>query len=357
MKPNGTHIIAEFISCSENFLDDRKAMENLLERGIREAGLSFVDMRSHKFDLGGVTAIAIVGESHIALHTYPEAKRVSIDIFTCSADQRKPLALLDFLKDGLKPKAVKLADVCRGNPLELKNPEWITGFSSFGLEIGYHVKKMLFSKRSQYQQIDIIENENFGRILILDKDLQIAEKDASVYNDAMVSPLMKANSSLEKVLILGGGDGGIANELLSRGAKSITLVDIDRDVIEACKQFMPSVCGDAFRSRRVRVVAEDVYKFLDENSGFDAAIYDLTMHPEAFIKIDREAYLSGLFKKISKNLKEGGMVTLQCGADIDEETIRMVRRILSKHFSGINFFTVFIPSFCVNWVFASAKKR
>jgi len=357
MQPNGKHFIAEFISCSKKTLNDAEGIEKILSDGIGKCGLNLVDIHSHKFEPLGVTAIAIAGGSHIALHTYPEAGHASLDVFMYSPEAKPVPGLMRFIGRNLRAKTARFAEICRSGPLQVKHDDWITDLSTVGLSIRSHVKKRLLSRKSKYQQIDIIENENFGRMLFLNDEFQIAEKDASVYNDAMVSPLMKANSSLEKVLILGGGDGGIANELLSRGAKSITLVDIDRDVIEACKQFMPSVCGDAFRSRRVRVVIDDAYKFLAKKGDFDAIVYDLTMYPEAFIKIDREAYLGELLARMSKSLKKNGMVSLQCCPDFDAKALGMVRKLLSRHFSDVKFTTCFIPSFCVNWVFASAKAK
>lgn len=356
MKPIGKHVIAEFIYCSRKKLNDEALIKRILRDGIKACGLSMVSMHAHKFIPAGVTCVAIISESHIAIHTYPEAGHASIDIFTCSADQTKPFALLEYVKKKLKPKTVRVADVCRGNPLEIKHADWITGFSAVGFDVRYHVKKMLYSKRSEYQQIDVIENDNFGRILLLDKDLQIAESDAYMYNQNLVSPIVEAKVPLDKILILGGGDGGVANELLHHDAKSIILVDIDKEVIYASKKFLKKICKNAYKSPRVKVVIDDAYKYLRKNKNFDAVIYDLTIHPEAFIKIEREVYLSRLFKKIKDSLNSGGMVTLQCGPEVDHHTYKMVTRILNKHFTDVKFEKSFIPSYCVNWYFASARK-
>jgi spermidine synthase len=356
MKPIGKHIIAELIYCSKKKLNNKAAIEKILVDGIKECGLSLVSIHGQQFSPAGVTCVAIISESHIAIHTYPEARHASVDIFTCSADQKKPFALLEYIKRELKPKTVRVADVCRGNPLEVRHADWITGFSAVGFEVRYHIKNSLMSKRSKYQQIDVIENDNFGRILLLDKDLQIAESDAYMYNQNLVSPIVRANIPLNKILILGGGDGGVADELLHHDAKSIILVEIDKEVIDASKKYLKKICKNAYKSPRVKVIIDDAYKYMGKNKGFDAVIYDLTMHPEAFIKIDREVYLSRLFKKIKDSLNSGGMVTLQCGPEVDHQTYKMVTRMLSKHFTDVKFVKSFIPSYCVDWYFASAKK-
>jgi len=359
MKPLGTQLIAEFISCSPNILKHKKTLEQALRLGIKKCGLNLKSLRGHQFNPVGVTVIAVIGESHIAIHTYPEARHASIDIFTCATNSGAPVKLLHFLKTKFKPKTVRIVELLRGNPIEIKEKNWITSFSSSGggFEIRYHIKKQLLSKRSKYQQIDIIENENFGKILFLDKDVQIAEKDAHIYNWHMVAPLIESKNSLNKVAILGGGDGGVLYELLKYNPKSVVLVDIDEEVIKASKRYLRRICRNAFSNPKVKVVIDDVNRFLETDHGFDAIIYDLTMHPEAMTRMDRTIFLKELFLKIRNNLNEGGMLTLQCCSEFDTETLKLLKRLLSKHFEDITFRKVFIPSFCENWVFGSARVK
>ncbi len=308
MKPLGRQLIAEFIYCSQGILNDRKALEQALKQGIRESGLSLVNMTGKKFNPLGVTLIAVISESHIAIHTYPEARHASIDIFTC----------------GSGSKAV------------------------------YHIDKLLLSKRTKYQQLDIIDNSSFGRMMFLDKDLQIAESDIEAYDSAMVLPVIERRNKLDSVAILGGGDGGVLREVLKYKPKSAYLVEIDKEVIEAAKKYMPGVCKKAFANRRTNVVIDDASRFLDEKHGFDAIIYDLTMHPEAIMNVNRTAFLNQIFSRVKNNLHKNGVVSMQCCAEFDTETLKLLKKMLPKYFKNIVFRTSFIPSFCENWIFASA---
>ncbi|MFH1236818.1 MAG: adenosylmethionine decarboxylase [Candidatus Aenigmatarchaeota archaeon] len=357
MRPTGHHIIAEFIYCSKDVLNSKEKIEKILSDGITNAGLSVVSIHTHKFNPAGITCLAIISESHIAIHTYPEARHASVDIFTCSPGPEKPFMLLNYLKKQLKPKTLRVGHVCRGNPLEIKYADWMEGFSTVGFEVRYHVKKVVHSSRSKFQQIDIIENDNFGRMLLLDKDVQIAEKDANSYTKNLVMPLVASGNSLQKVMILGGGDGAAAAELMQNGAKKIAIVDIDKEVIAVSKKYLRKINRNVFKNPKVKVTIGDAYRVVASSRKYDAVIYDLTIHPEAFIKIDREAYLSKLFMRIKKSLNSGGMVTVQCGTEFDYETFRMIKRILKKHFIDVNFSSSFIPSYCANWIFASAKKK
>ncbi|UCG52568.1 MAG: adenosylmethionine decarboxylase [Candidatus Latescibacterota bacterium] len=355
MRPLGSQLIAEFINCDADVLNDKNALGEILVGGIKECGMTLVTFNSHQFDPVGVTVLAVIGESHVVVHTYPEAHHASIDIFTCSDGPTSRTDLLEYLEKHLKPVTMRVVDLDRGNPLEVKQKDWLTSFSSCGYETRYHVKKFLFAKRSKYQQIDIIENDSFGRMLFLDRDLQISEKDAHLYNASLVAPIVKDNIPLTRVAILGGGDGGVLSELLKHGPESVVLVDIDEEVIRASKQYLKSICGESFDQPNVEVRIEDANDYLAREDGFDAIIYDLTMFPEALTCKERTAFLTGIFSKISRSLNPGGLVSMQCCSEFDTQTKELLCEILSNYFADVVFETTFIPSFCEKWVFATAK--
>ncbi|MDH3217771.1 MAG: adenosylmethionine decarboxylase [Candidatus Krumholzibacteria bacterium] len=357
MKPLGSQIIAEFVNCSRDILDDQQALEAILHRAIQESGLTLISTSGHKFDPVGVTVVAVIGESHVVIHTYPEARHASIDIFTCSNGSHAKNNLVRFLEKELKPSTIRLIDVNRGNPLEINEKDWITSFSSNGYETRYHIRQTLYSARSRYQQIDIIDNENFGRMLFLDRDLQIAENDAQLYNANLVAPLLRENHPLGRVAILGGGDGGVLAELLKYEPVSVVLVDIDEAVIEASKTYLSSVCGEAFEQPNVEVLIGDANEYLADARGLDAVIYDLTMYPEALTSADRHEFLGSIFSGIRRSLGAGGMVTMQCCSEFDAETRRLLSEILCDSYVDVDFMTSFIPAFCENWVFASARVK
>lgn len=359
MKPVGSQLIAEFIHCSKKHLNDRKALEEVLKLGIEKCSLTLKSIKSHQFSPVGVTVIAVVSESHIAIHTYPEALHASIDIFTCGTGVKAVPKLLKFIKGRLRPKSVRLVELLRGNPIEIKEENWVTSFSGPGcsFEIRYHVKNRLFSKRSKYQQIDIIENDDFGKVLLLDNDVQIAEIDAYVYSWNMIAPIIESKKRLDKVAILGGGDGGILYEILKYNPKKVYLIDIDKEVIKVSRRYLRRICRGAFSDPRTAIVVDDANKFLETNNGFDAIIYDLTMHPEALTSMNRTVFLNEIFSRVRKSLKKDGVVTMQCCSEFDRDTMKHLKKILPKYFKNINFRKVFITSFCENWIFASAKVK
>jgi len=356
MKPAGTQHVAEFFNCSKDILNSVDEIENILRESIETSNIELISLSSHRYDPIGVTAIAIVSESHVAIHTYPESRHASIDIYTCS---RGPASarILDYLKDKLEPGTTRIAVLSRGNPIEVTDTNWITDDTgSAGFDIRYHIEKEIYAKVSTYQDIRIIENETFGKMLFLDNDLQISEYDAHLYNTSMASPLIDAGIPLDHIAVLGGGDGGVLWELLKDGAGKVTLIDIDDAVVKACKTHLTCICHDAFDDDRCEFINDDVFNYLDGTHQFDAIIYDLTMHPEAFIDMDREIFLTDLFTKIMSDLKKGGVVSVQCCSEHDKETLELTKRLLSKFLTDVNFTKTFIPSYCTSWVFGSGIK-
>ncbi|MCK9273958.1 MAG: adenosylmethionine decarboxylase [Syntrophales bacterium] len=353
MKPTGIQLVAEFFNCDSEILNNSEILEKILRESIIGCGIEIVSINSHLYDPIGITSIAVISESHVAIHTYPEACHASLDIFTCSKDNGVSFRILQRLKENLAPGTTRVAEISRGNPLEVSRTNWITDDTgSTGFDIRYHIQDEIFYLKSVYQEIKIINNESFGRMLFLDNDLQIAEFDAHIYNECMVRPLIESGIPLQNVAILGGGDGGVLYELLKYNPGKITLVDIDEAVVDACNTYLREICHDAFEDKRVEVVYDDVFRFLAQGRHYDAIIYDLTMHPEAFINRKRDTYLNDLFSRIKASLHKNGIISAQCCSAYDYDTLDMTANLLGKFFRDIRMTESYIPSYCVPWTFA-----
>ena len=118
MDLKGRQIIAELKECEFSRLDDEGRLREILQRGIKKCGFTLVKMTSHKFNPIGVTLVALISESHVALHTFPEFKHASIDIFHCIDDSEPLFLLLNFIKKELRAKQVEHLNFGRGVVLE-----------------------------------------------------------------------------------------------------------------------------------------------------------------------------------------------------------------------------------------------
>ena len=135
------------------------------------------------------------------------------------------------------------------------------------------------------------------------------------------------------------------------------MIEIDEEVIHAAATYMPQVSRGAFSDPKADIVITDANEYLEVNDGFDVIIYDLTMHPESITNVDRTEFLDRIFSKIRNSLNTRGIVSMQCCSEFDEETVALLNKILPRYFDRIQFRTTFIPSFCENWVFASAEAK
>ena len=109
----------------------------------------------------------------------------------------------------------------------------------------YDVEKVLYKGKSDFQEIMVIENPYFGRMLILDGVVQITERDEFVYHEMLVHIVMHAHPNPRKVIVIGGGDGGAVREVLKHSTvEKVYFIEIDEEVINVSKKFFPSVsCG------------------------------------------------------------------------------------------------------------------
>ena len=119
MKPDGVQIVAELFGCSSSRIDDAAFLISMVKEGILRSGLSLVETHSHRFEPYGITLIAIIKESHVAIHTYPEANHVSIDIFHCSNDTESLYDLLQHIKIELMANSMKFLEIYRGRELQV----------------------------------------------------------------------------------------------------------------------------------------------------------------------------------------------------------------------------------------------
>lgn len=228
--------------------------------------------------------------------------------------------------------------------------------------------QVLVDEHTGLQQVRIERHHRFGGQLYLDGDLQISESDAA-YGIAMVSPLLGL-ARLQRVAILGGGDGGVLCELLRsfdalpHTPRELTMIEIDGRVIELSQAHLPAVCGNAFHDPRARVVIGDAFAWIDQARDLDAVIYDLTMDP---VREDqgRDDFVAGIVARIARSLRPSGVISMQCcghgradPADRAErrQLLPLIRQAIDSHFADRCEQDVLVPSYQDLWTFLSARK-
>lgn len=176
----------------------------------------------------------------------------------------------------------------------------------------FKARKVLYEKKSAFQKIEIVENDFYGRVLFLDGLVQTTEKDEFFYHEMLVHPALACLPRPEKVLVIGGGDGGALREVLRHPVKKAWLVEIDQEVIRACEKYFPWL-DSALSDPRAELAIADGFDFIQKTSErFEAIIVDSSdpVGPSAILHA-RDFYL-----KLKKVLKPGGVIVAQAGSQL-----------------------------------------
>jgi spermidine synthase len=188
---------------------------------------------------------------------------------------------------------------------------WVEETLHRGFRIHLKADRILFDSETEHQHLIIFENPEFGRVMMLDGVIQLASKDEFVYHEMMSHVSLFAHGRAKKALIVGGGDGGVLREALKHPElESVTLCEIDRSVIDLCREHFPEVSAGAYDHPRARIVIADGTKFVAETDEcFDVIMVDSTdpIGPGAVL-FTREFYAG-----CRKALAPGGVLVTQNG--------------------------------------------
>jgi len=222
-----------------------------------------------------------------------------------------------------------------------------------GLGLSFQLKQTLYKEKSPFQDIAIVETEGFGRMLILDGCVMTTEKDEFVYHEMLVHPAMCAHPNPEKVLVIGGGDGGTVRELLRHPGVSIDMVEIDELVVRACQKYMPTLsCG--LEDPRVRLLFEDGVAFLENNKDTYDLIFIDSTDP---VGMAEGLITQSFYNKCKEALKAPGAIVLQSESPtLHTKEIQRIHQNLSEVFSSQQLYLapiVSYPSGLWSFTFAS----
>lgn len=145
------------------------------------------------------------------------------------------------------------------------------------LSMSAEVKQRVHERTTEFQRIEVIDTFAFGRVLLLDGHIQLAELDERAYHEALVHVPLLSLENPKRALVIGGGDGGVLRELVKQPLQAIDMVEIDAGVIEASKEYLPFVSYGAFDDPRVKVHIADAFGFLrNVSEPYDLIVMDIT---------------------------------------------------------------------------------
>jgi spermidine synthase len=208
----------------------------------------------------------------------------------------------------------------------------------------FRIDKLYFEHKTEHQHLMIFHNAFLGRVMTLDGAVQTTEKDEFIYHEMLTHVPVFAHGNVKKVLIIGGGDGAMLREVLKHASvEQVTMVEIDNEVIEMAKQYLPRHSAGAFDDERANIVIADGIDFVrNTDERFDVIISDSTdpVGPGEVLFTDN------FYSACQKILNSGGILVTQNGVpffQMDELTDTQKR--MGAHFKDQTFYSAAVPTY------------
>ncbi|HEY9833992.1 MAG TPA: fused MFS/spermidine synthase [Stenomitos sp.] len=219
------------------------------------------------------------------------------------------------------------------------------------------ITKVLAYKKTEYQEMYIVETGAYGKGLVLDGKWQSCTGDEFLYHEPLVHPAMICHGNPRNVLVLGGGEGATVREILRwKSVEQAMMVDIDGEVVEACREHMPEMHQNAFEDARTQLVIGDALEVLDTtDQKWDIVISDLSDPIEEGPSF--QLFTKEYFERVQRVLAPGGYFVLQAGSVSPVELTLHARLVktLSTVFPHVHSYSSHTPSYGAPWGFAIAS--
>ena len=209
---------------------------------------------------------------------------------------------------------------------------------------GHAVTRVLHDDASGQQHVQVVETARFGRMLLLDGVVQTAEADEHIYHEMLAHTPILAHGAARRVLIIGGGDGGMLREVRRHASvKSITMVEIDESVVTFCKRHLPSLSDGAFDDPRLKLVIDDAAAFVKRSrKTFDVIIAD---RPDP-IGPGAALFARSFYENCKARLAEGGVLVTQNGVPfMQPDELREDMAVFSKIFADATCYLAAVPTY------------
>jgi len=208
--------------------------------------------------------------------------------------------------------------------------------------IFFKLKRLLYRDKSDYQKIEVIENEYFGRVLLLDDLVQTSERDEFFYHEMLVHPAFVSHPSPQSILVIGGGDGGALKEILRYPIEHACLVEIDQQVIDVSKEYFPWLLP-SLEDERTELIIADGIEFIEKtDKKFDIVFIDSSDPTGPSVSLHERDF----YENLKRCLNLEGIVVLQAGSPFYHlDSIKKKDAFLKKLFENVCFYTSPVPTY------------
>ena len=351
---NGLHLIGDLTGCrcAPEILLDGNRFRELCLKMVRDAGLTVMDATFHQFEGSGFTGTVVLAESHLAIHTWPEKKGLTLDIYVCNFsgdNSEKARSLFSALVAHFQPTESATHEIDRGDHMLLEPLNESTGFY-------IKASRQIGEWQTRFQKIAIYDTPQFGKLFRLDGFNMTSEKDEFVYHENLIHPTATAHAGPKNVLVIGGGDGGSSEEVLKHpSVEKVTLVEIDADVVNVAKEHFQAVHNGVFDNPKLNLVIADGMQYVREaQEKYDLIVLDLNdpMGPA------EPLYTTEFFQQCRHILAPGGALTLHLGSPAARPAqVAEISGRLNSVFRIVRPFTMYIPLYGSLWAMACASDK
>ncbi|MEH6943751.1 spermidine synthase [Bacillus sp. JJ722] len=233
---------------------------------------------------------------------------------------------------------------------------WFTEKQTDNFGITMKINQTFRTEQTDFQKLEMVETEEWGKMLLLDDMVMTTEKDEFVYHEMVAHVPLFTHPNPEQVLVVGGGDGGVIREVLKHpSVKKATLVDIDGKVIKYSKEYLPSIAGK-LDDPRVNVQVGDGFMHIAKSENqYDVIMVDSTEPVGPAVNL----FTKGFYAGISKALKEDGLFVAQSDNPwFKADLIAEVQRDVKSIFPVTRLYTANIPTYPSGlWCFTLGSKK
>ncbi len=234
--------------------------------------------------------------------------------------------------------------------------DWFQARYSQDTILSLRITARLHSSRSPFQKIEVFDTDDFGRILVLDGVLNVAELDEFIYHEMMTHVPLFTHEKPERILVVGGGDGGILREAVKHDCvRDAVLVEIDKEVTDVSRRFFPKV-SSALSDSRVTVIHDDASKYIQsQRNAFDGIIIDSTDPIGAGERLFTPQFYRNCFAALTEN----GVLSAQSESPFfDPDIVKDLYATAAQVFPIVRMYTAFMPSYVSGlWSFLYASKN
>lgn len=233
---------------------------------------------------------------------------------------------------------------------------WLTEIGTDDLRVEFRIERTLFRDRSPYQEVAVVESAELGRMLVLDGIIQTSIRDEFIYHEMLAHVPLFTHPKPERVLVIGGGDGGTVREVLKHPeVKRVHLVEIDEMVVRACREHLPELAGK-LDDPRVEVHFADGIEFVKKKrQAFDVILVDSSdpLGPAEGL------FTSEFYRDTAEALKKDGILAVQSESPFyTPDLVKAIYDAIARHYASAHLYSAHVPTYSIGpWSFVLATKR